>query len=290
MTGDLGLVACYFNPCKYDRRRLNYLKFYECLGVHKEDLITVELAFDDQVFDLEALDNRIELRTNTMVWQKEALLNIGIKEALKRGYKNICWLDADIAFNESDWYNRILNALDAHKLVQVFEILKRFDDEDTFQVMKSTAASIGNVSEATGFGWACSSSILEDCLLYDKLIVGGGDTLIYAAGNGILEEWLRKRTTTYRHSTHIVDWANRWYQKTQGDLGYAKNRIETFYHGTLKNRNYLNRYEILRASSFDPSADISVDPSTGLLEWLDTNKPGLQNDIRDYFVSRKEDG
>jgi hypothetical protein len=290
MNSELGLVACYFNPCKYARRHQNYLDFYECLGAHKKDLITVELAFDDQVFDLEALDNRLALRTKTLVWQKEALLNVGIREAVNRGYKYICWLDADISFNEADWYNRILNALDTHNLVQVFEVLKRFDDEDTFQVMKSTAASIGNVSEATGFGWACPSSFFEDCMLYDKMIVGGGDTLIYAAGNGVLEEWLRKRVTTYRHSVGIVDWANRWYAKTQGRVGYAKNRIETFYHGTIQNRNYLNRYEILRASSFDPVRDITVDEVTGLLEWLDTSKVGLQDDIRDYFVSRQEDG
>ena len=156
--------------------------------------------------------------------------------------------------------------------------------------MKGTVASIGNSSPATGFGWACSSDHFKDGFgLYDKCIVGGGDTLIYSAANNELKEWFDKRSTTLAHARSIVEWSNQWYSKVGGDLGFADNNIETFFHGSLKNRNYLNRHEILLLNSFNPSKDISISGETGLLEWDNSSKVVLQEDIRDYFASRQED-
>ena len=94
----LGLTACYYNPCKFKRRLHNFLKFHEAVGDQIRNAVWVELAFDDQEFDLSHLPNVIQMRTNTLVWQKEALLNIGLRKLLEKGYENVCWLDADISF------------------------------------------------------------------------------------------------------------------------------------------------------------------------------------------------
>ena len=155
--------------------------------------------------------------------------------------------------------------------------------------MKGTAASIGNCSPATGFGWGCPSSFFHDNFgLYSNLIIGGGDTLIYAAGHGKLKEWLHKRRYSLKHIEDIVSWSNQWYDRVQGDVGFANNRIDTFYHGDLTNRNYLNRHELLLHNEFDPSLDI-IKNYEGLLNW-NTNKKDMHSKLSDYFISRQEDG
>jgi hypothetical protein len=286
---NIGLTACYYNPCNFSLRKENYLRFYDSLGSDADKFLTVELAFDDAEFHLEHLPNRIALRSSNVLWQKEALLNIGIRELVARGFDYIVWLDADIKFHNEDWYEKLSEGFDTGNLIQVFKNIKRFDDEDNFTVMKGTAASIGNVSPATGFGWGCPASYFQDGLgLYDSLIIGGGDTLIYAAGNGELQAWLQKRKYSLSHIEHIVAWSNLWYDKVQGKVGYADNRIDTFYHGTLKNRNYLNRHELLLRNEFNPNKDVVLDDS-GLLQW-NSDKPEMHNALRKYFAARQEDG
>jgi len=285
----IALVACYYNPCAFQRRLDNYFKFVEGLGEYAELLYSVELAFDDQPFCLDSLDNVIQLRSNSLMWQKEALLNVGIRKVCEDGFDNVAWLDADIKFKNHDWYGNILRALDTHSLVQVFEKLKRYNDESDFQVMKGTVASIGMTSPGTGFGWACSTSKFKDNLgLYQGCIVGGGDTLIYSAACEKLGDWLRKRPTTISHGEHICEWANKWYAQIFGNLGFAKNDIDTFYHGSLKNRNYLNRHELLLKENYNPYSDISNSPD-GSLQWEESASPSLKSCLKDYFSSRVED-
>jgi len=286
--GKVGLVASYFNPCNFKLRRDNYLKFFEKLGEFSRYLTTVELAFDDAKFHLEALPNRLAFRSPHIMWQKEALLNIGINKAIADGYEYIVWLDADIEFHNDGWYDQLELACSQHALIQVFETIKRHDDSDAFTVMKGTAASIGNSSPATGFGWGARASVLREVNLYSNLIIGGGDTLIYAAGNGVLREWLHKRRYSLAHIEDIVSWSNKWYSHIQGDVGFAKNRIDTFYHGDLKNRNYLNRHELLLYNEFNPSVDIRIGED-GVIQWV-SDKLDMHKRLRDYFADRQEDG
>jgi hypothetical protein len=289
MDRSLGLVSCYFNPCGFNRRRDNYFRFHEGMGEDAQHLVTVEAVFDDSIPHMAGLDNHIIRRTPTMLWQKEALLNIGIQRCLDLGYENIAWLDGDILFLNPGWMDNIREAVSRHKFVQVFQTLKRYYTEDSYEVIKSVASSAGNSSPATGFGWAVPSHVYRRVLLYDKLIVGGGDSLIYEAANDAMATWLEKRYSTYRHAEDVFDWANQWWDEIQGDIGYASNNIETFYHGNLKNRRYLNRYDILKKSGFDPKKDVVTDPVNGTIEWTHTRKPYLKSSIREYFSDRKED-
>tara|TARA_B100000035_G_scaffold314544_1_gene331179 strand:+ start:889 stop:1761 length:873 start_codon:yes stop_codon:yes gene_type:complete len=286
--GKVGLTASYFNPCGFKLRKDNYLKFYEELGDKSEHLVTVELAFDDAPFHLEHLPNRLSYRSDHILWHKEALLNLGVQKLIESGYEYIVWLDADIMFHNEDWYEQLELACAQHNLIQVFETIKRHDDSDAFTVMKGTAASIGNSSPATGFGWGSKASILRDCKLYSNLIIGGGDTLIYAAGAGYLKEWLHKRRYSLAHIEDIVSWSNLWYGHIQGDVGFAKNRIDTFYHGDLTNRNYLNRHELLLHNEFDPKFDIAFREDL-VLKWAN-DKTEMHAKLRSYFADRQEDG
>lgn len=253
------------------------------------DILVVELAFNDQTFDFEHLPNWIGLRSDTVVWQKEALLNIGIRKLLDEGYGKIAWVDGDIQFNSEGWMEALSDSLDDFNLVQGFSKIKMFDTPTAVRMLRSTMASIDNVSPATGFIWAARRHVFEQQLLYPKLIVGGGDTLMYSAAMGNLPEWMQKRSGTLHHNMDILEWSNKWHDAVDGYIGYADTAIETFYHGHLKKRNYLNRHEILKTSSFNPVTDIRVDEGTGLLEWCVDSKPGLREDIRAYFVERKED-
>ena len=59
------------------------------------------------------------------------------------------------------------------------------------------------------------------------------------------------------------------------------------WHGDPVNRQYGNRNAILRQHDFDPITDVRL-TAGGVWEWA-SDKPDLQQAVRDYFYARRED-
>src|SRR4051812_46073823 len=73
---ELWVITCYYNPCGYQSRRRNYEIFSHALKASGINLLTIECAFGHQPYDLgESLDV-IRVRSRSLLWQKERLLNL----------------------------------------------------------------------------------------------------------------------------------------------------------------------------------------------------------------------
>jgi len=120
----LGIVTCYFNPCGYRKKLENYYKFREGILNDQIQLLTVELAFHDKPFELTG--DVLQLRSNSVMWHKERLLNIGIERLIEDGYEKIVWCDADMMFvQDSGWTGCILRKLDSCSLIQCFDFAEQ---------------------------------------------------------------------------------------------------------------------------------------------------------------------
>ena len=115
---DLWGITAYFNPGRYARRLENYRVFRKHLGI---PLVAVELAFDSEDFQLEAGDADIlmQLRGADVMWQKERLLNLGLR-ALPQTCRKVALLDCDIVFGRGDWAAEAERRLDDIALLQPF--------------------------------------------------------------------------------------------------------------------------------------------------------------------------
>jgi len=278
---DVGVVCCYFNPCHYKTKLINYKKFYNSIEGSKIDLLTVELAIGDDDFEISDIPNVIKVRSKSILWHKERLLNIGIKELIEKGYKKICWLDADVKFEEKEWLKNISDELENHMVCRVF----------------TDAIKEGQQTPPTaGLGWAARSELFEKIELYDKGIIGGGDTLnAFAFGGDILdaftfhislEEHLKKIL-----SEEMLIHHNKWVKKcsniVNGDVGFAKNNISSFYHGHINDRSFKYRPTILTYFKFNPEQDIKLN-EYDCYEWA-TEKPNMHRRVKEYFINRRED-
>ena len=118
----LGVVCCYFNPCNYRSKFLNYITFIQNIKQHGIRVLTVESYSVNSKYRIDKLNNdTISIKCNQTYWMKECLLNIGIKKLLELGYENIAWVDADIIFKSLTWPNSILQSLKKYQVVQIFE-------------------------------------------------------------------------------------------------------------------------------------------------------------------------
>jgi hypothetical protein len=302
---DICLVTCYFNPSNYKSKYDNYLKFRDkirCSGLH---LITIECAFGDSVFNLPTSLDVIQIRSTSVMWQKERLLNLAI-QSLPHEVKKVAWLDCDILFSNPRWAIETSELLDKFPVVQPFMRVFRLPKGQEFYNGEAESwRSFGYVFNLspdlfkkgnfhqhghTGLAWAARREILEKYHLYDALISGSADHMMAHAMCGDFSSSCVKRIMgdNSRLLSHFLQWGKAVYGEVNGKIGYTQGTVLHLWHGETENRKYITRHDELMKCDFDPQQDIQIGGS-GTWEW-NTNKPELHQWAIDYFSCRKEDG
>ncbi len=311
LPGELWGIAAYYNPAGYSSRRCNLRIFSDRVRRQGLKLIIVELAFDHSPFELsdQVCDRLIQLRTPSVLWQKERLLNIGLAH-LPRQCDKVAWLDADIIFENQDWIHEASTLLESYVIVQPFETacwlpkLVKETEQSASPVVTETQSSPGmaNVmanavdkkgvlSKSTqhghcGFAWSARREVLERHGFYDCYVFGGGDDAIAHAMYGDCRycEAGRFSAALVRH---INTWAREFFSEVRGSVFYTPGRVLHLWHGSYENREYEGRHGILKDHDFDPVTDLAEEPN-GCWGWRN-DKTGLHESAINYFRLRRED-
>jgi len=302
---DIAVVTCYFNPDGYKTKRLNYDRFKERLIAAGAFLLTIECAFNGDEFDLPEAPNTLRVRTSTILWQKERLLNIAI-DKLPSHVTKVAWIDCDLIFENEDWLGETSRQLDKFNVVQPFEVavrLPRNKMEDdgagerfigfgaTFRQNPLSLTAKGKFTRHghTGFAWAARREALRYGL-YDGCISGNGDHLMAHAFVGDWEtECFRSHfEDNVYYWRHFESWCQRVYPLVRSKIGYVPGKLLHLWHGESGERKYMDRNLELNAFAFDPDTDICIGPD-GCYRW-NSDKPDLHRWALRYFKSRHEDG
>lgn len=213
-----------------------------------------------------------------VLWQKERLLNLAIA-SLPVDVHYVAWIDSDVVFSNPNWVEETLEALEGADIVQPFqevEIGTSPHNETRIRRYGWVAAPADNTEwHSPGLAWAAHRSALPDGL-YERCIVGSTDWAMALrwSGGGDVQEFTQK----LRHDI------NRWSGPLR--MGYIPGTVWHPYHGSLADRRYHERSEILQKHDYDPKTDVRVG-SNSLLEFAG-NKPALQRDVAAYFAGRNE--
>ncbi|WP_166830839.1 hypothetical protein [Thalassoroseus pseudoceratinae] len=294
----LGVVTCHFNPCRYTRPVQNYIRFAAGIAASQLELYTVELAFDDEPFQLcehVAPDRHLRYRVSSkygVLWQKERLLNLGLA-ALPDCYDAVAWIDADLLFANQNWPEIALQKLSETPVVQLFS--RVMDTDATGQLIAPPRSGIGHVLGTPalkgqygrpGGAWAAWRETIVDGL-YDRHVLGGGDSIMVHAWQGKVQQ---AQSYAGLKSNWLNEYAARQTPRVQGRIGYVPGDAVHLYHGTRARRRYVDRYQILRRGGYDPATDITDD--NGPLTWSEfaqERKPKMIAEVARYFATRQED-
>lgn len=316
----LWVVTSYFNPCKYRKRFENFIKFRNALGA---PLLVVELQ-EHGAFELskQDADTVIQLQGEPAIWQKERLINVGI-HCLPDHVNYVAWIDCDLIFENDQWVNDAIDRLDRGvDLVQLFsgaiyqkeaqqngsadfsafspdymnEVsgAKMLNDGRAPSELSGTRTThdLDNSTQkklsALGYAWAARVDRNKANQLYDANIIGGGDRVDIAAAftsQADRDEVLQRILMSEAHFRHQRSWIH-----AQGlrSFDYIPGRVFHFWHGSFKNRNYLERKKILLRHNYDPMRDIKLSDN-GAWQWTNP-KSRLAQDVAKYFQNRQEDG
>jgi hypothetical protein len=166
--------------------------------------------------------------------------------------------------------------------------------------LKAGVFPFGFEPGAPGGAWAFTKAGLNACGgLLDVNILGGGDSEMAHALIGVVDDLMQRRLHpneqpragidgTIGHASAVLHWqaAARWVDK-YGGIGYVKQHVNHHFHGSKTSRRYFTRWGILRKHDYNPFTDLTRDWQ-GIWQ-LAGNKPRFRDDIRRYFIERRED-
>lgn len=316
----LNVICVISNPCNYKRRYVLAKLFIEQMLKNKDvELYVVECIYPklNQTYQITKYDNpkHLQLTAETILWTKENMINLAVNKLLPPDYKAFAFIDADLQFNNLNWAEDTLKILNSCDILQPFVNgynLNKFNKIDnnskilystfylwinkninnyTINIEKNDNLIINNIKRECwhpGWAWAMTRNTYEKLgSIYDFGIVGGGDSIL--AKSIINPNFMNTEkpfslcSLSFRKS--LFD-----YQNKCKDLkvGYTPGTVLHYYHGTLENRNYMNRWNIIIFNKYNPYLFIQKN-NCGMYEATKYFSQSFQNEIIKYFNERNED-
>jgi len=301
-SADVAVLTSYFNPARYRSKLANYTRFMRPFLQSGSEVFAIECVFGDGSPELTGFPNVSTVMAESMVWQKERLLNL-LLNRIPSKYTKIVWIDCDVLFCDEQWLQKVSSALENFPVLQPFETAIRLPPRVTsyegkgelFPGFGSRYALDRNCLHATeyqshgqtGFVWAAQREVLERCLLYDVCIAGGADHVMVHGMCGDIDAPCVTRLLGNRSPLHehYRRWAGRVFDMVRGRIGFVEGTILHLWHGARTDRSYTIRNQQLNALEFDPDRDMYVGES-GCWHVI---RPEIEEWARAYFGSRNED-
>jgi len=313
------VIAVMTNPERYKKRPQLFREFQARMAKYGAKLYVVEGAYGDREFEVTEAENprHIQVRTDSELWHKENLINIGISR-LPPNWEYVAWLDGDIDFVRPDWMEETVHELQHHPVVQMFEdavdlgpnheimntakgfafcykngepygkmVSKSAEHEGCELPSEYYEAEYGNgIYWHPGYCWAATRAAVNTMGgLFDYGILGAGDHHMACALIGEAQRSIPKGVHPHYRQL-VLNWQERAL-RLHKNIGYVKGTIYHFWHGKKRDRKYRDRWSIMIDNEIDVLAHVHKD-----WQGLWTLYPGhdeFRDDLRNYFQSRNED-
>lgn len=310
------VLSVISNPIQYQSRYRLYKLFAEELLRQGAQLWTVELQTGSRPHKVTESDNirHIQVWSSSLcgeLWHKESLTNLGINHIIKLvpDLRYLMWSDADFKF-EPDALEKVYHALQHYDVVQAWShLINLGPDGSTTGDFVSKSFMFCHVNGivgtnksrfqqgigAPGGAWAARRDALNKmgCAIASPLIdwgiLGSGDRYFACALIGKME-WCVDPRLSPGYKRWLYIYQDNVVRSLKQNVGYVPNTVRHMFHGSVADRGYETRTEILVKWQFDPDTDLAKDVSGVWRLIVETDRQiGLRNDLRKYFRSRQED-
>lgn len=301
LEDNLHVIIVISNPCLYARRYILAREFIKRMENEKNVILyVVELIYKNQKYIITDKNNKnhLQLKTDIPIWHKENMINLGVKYLLPKTWKAFAWIDADIEFESTSWAEDALKLLNgSYDIIQLWSHAVDMNEKlEGMNVFNSAGYqyihNINNYNKSRGinywhpgYAWAITRKAYDKMGgLFQLSILGSGDNIMMLSliNNG-LKGLNEKSSDNYKKC--VLE-----FQKKVCNFrfGYVPGVIRHYFHGSKKNRKYMERWQILVDHDFDPLKHLSID-NNGLLIPSEQCPKQLLDDIYNYFKERNED-
>jgi len=292
---NLYVILPYFNFCGFKRRRDLFIQFVERYAKTPGLRLVVVEAMGPAALGPLQVHEHIRLTSDSRVWLKENLINLGVK-ALPKDWKYVAWIDADLEFLNRDWVQETIRGLQRADVIQLWRTAVNLGPHgEAIKVDKSFAYMfVGSGTDwvATdkygfwhpGYAWACTRAAFQKMGgLPDWAILGSGDRHLAMSLAGLGQT---SCPGTIHENYKIM---LKLYEKSLKNfkVSWVDGTIIHYWHGSFTDRKYRERWDILVKNSFDPFEDIGY-TDEGLVQLTQKGRR-FEKYLDDYFMGRRED-
>jgi len=290
---DMAIIMVYFNCNESVRLSQNILLVKQYLDNAKIPYYIGELSIDGSPYLFSESDNIFQYKTDDYMFFKENLINL-VEERISDEYTKICNLDADIFFDNPNWYSLVSEELDKYEIYQPFYQANWLNIENNTIIMRQKNCVIDNSQGHPGFVWAFTRKWFNVNKLPDYFVIGSGDTGFQEI---IVNNNVVANINTGNH-TYLIDMIDEYKENIidiNVTIGSADNNINVYhlYHGSIKNRQYVDRHIAIKntINQFNPVkySEILDYDANGLRCWKAEYKMTMNNFIKKYMQNRKDD-
>jgi hypothetical protein len=273
---DMAICLVIFNPTKSKKIIQNYFTMIKELK--KFPVFTLELVYEGNQPEIK---DAFHIYGKSVMFHKENLCRI-LETKIPYKYKKLAFLDTDVLFNDFYWYAKTSKLLDSCDIVQLFDkchwLNTNGDITLTRQSVLHMDSKVYDSKYHPGFAWAFRREWYNKAGFFDYALSGSGDALSVI-------KWMNKLLPkNYKSLPKSIQKEYAKYPDILPRITYLENvEILHLYHGSRKNRQYVDRHEMLNIN-MDIKDMINV--KNGLYEWKD---PKMNKQFMDYFISRKDD-
>ena len=241
------ICSYYFDFNNNPKQNQNLKKFVNQFKNYEDNLI---IAIPENTkFNLKINCEIVRVPVDANLWSKEILIN-KIVEQVDTDY--FIWIDNDIIYDNIEWLNNIDTLFRKKDFAQLFSKINYLDESgkitDSFEsIMSSGLTNVDDLLKSgfkPGGAWLAKTNIIKSKPLFEKMYVGGGDTVFVYGLFGEKNGWTLSQVKIHNHE--IYDEATNWISNFgKFRVGFLEEEVKHLYHGELKDRNYNTRYSHL---------------------------------------------
>jgi hypothetical protein len=278
---DLAICFIYFNVVNSKRLLMNYLYTVEKLKMANIPYFTVEIYTKQP-----EIANAFHIQTDFILFQKERYCHV-LEKAIPNTYTKLLFLDADIIFENPNWYNELSKKLETFDIVQPFTTGYYLDI--TYKNMTQTSSKLSMVYSKQGstrykyhpgFGWAFKRCWFQKYGFFQQSVIGGGDRISSYS-------WI-KPMTILKIAPKYIQPALKIYLdnlREKPSICNISGSVYHLWHGSRSKRQYKIRENIL--GNIDDIRTILSEEKSGI--YTIKNKT-YRRKIKTYLFNRDDDG
>jgi hypothetical protein len=283
---DIAVLLVFFDYIGSARILANYLFMVEKLKLADIPVFTLELVIRGKK---PKIKNAKHVYGSSYLFQKEVLIRL-LEKTVPKTYTKIACLDADVMFQNPDWYNDLSNLLDANDVVQCFDVAHWLDISYTQIQKRAVSCLVADRNKRfwdnpkqplhPGFGWAFTRDFYREVGFFDEAVIGSGDTFF---AYGLLDYPVKVDNIESRIYKEVyLRWMSRFRQRK---YNYLKGDLYHLYHGPIVSRQYVSRYEAFH--DINNIIDVTTTNKHGVVELM---QPRHNESMINFFKTRDDDG
>jgi hypothetical protein len=283
------------------KKTLNSLKSFENIHVVIVNGSYQGQSLENEKFIKDDKFSYIKYELPSVLWVKENLINLAIK-SLPPNWEYVCWIDSDIIFLNPSWVEETINALKNYDIVQLYKTITYLGKDGDIDMninvpyhrpilpsfIYKCIKEKRHVFAPTGFGWGVSKDFYKKIgKFFEFGIIGGGDFIFAIAATQSYE--FAKTAASFKNSPskNYSDQLMSYYNLFKDCKTYYINGLICHqWHGSLQQRQYESRWDIVLKHKFDPFLHVSK-TFEGVI-YLNDNSKNLEKELLTYFQKRND--